>query len=157
VAQIHNHYLSALEPKSASAIYSEKWLPMKKNQRPQMMKTECTCNTPLKLGARRPYIFSRDLEEGSRGPSPATHQSSIGRNNERLAVLVRDDPNWLSHVQALQDTDVIILLTPVISPIDQQSESNSDPFEPLGRSLAQRHQRVRQGIHEFSGFPICLL
>lgn len=44
----------------------------------------------------------------------------------------------------LRETDVIILLTPVVVPISQSPTDISDPFEPLGRSLAKRHSRIRQ-------------
>lgn len=44
----------------------------------------------------------------------------------------------------MQETDVIILLTPVVIPISPSPTDLSDPFEPLGQSLAKRHARVRQ-------------
>jgi len=61
-----------------------------------------------------------------------------------LANLLRDAPNWLSAVRNLRETDVIILLTPVVIPISLDQLDISDPFEPLGRSLAKRHSRIRQ-------------
>jgi hypothetical protein len=64
--------------------------------------------------------------------------------NETLAVVVRDTTDWLAHVKSLRETDVIILLTPVVIPISQDPTDTSDPFEPLGRSLAKRHARIRQ-------------
>lgn len=37
----------------------------------------------------------------------------------------------------------MILLTPVVDPNSEGAADTSDPFEPLGRSLARRHARVR--------------
>ncbi|KAG9249193.1 hypothetical protein BJ878DRAFT_91281 [Calycina marina] len=42
----------------------------------------------------------------------------------------------------LKAEDIIILLTPVLRPIDE-GERPSDPLEALGRSLEQRHSKVR--------------
>ncbi|KAH8600870.1 hypothetical protein B0O99DRAFT_648963 [Bisporella sp. PMI_857] len=67
----------------------------------------------------------------------------LSGQDDRLAVVVRDSTNWLSMLKNLQETDVIILLTPVVVPISQDPTDLSDPFEPLGRSLAKRHPRVR--------------
>ncbi|CZR60001.1 related to beta-N-acetylglucosaminidase [Phialocephala subalpina] len=61
----------------------------------------------------------------------------------RLATVLRDSSEWLSHVRLLRETDVIILLTPVVIPISRDPNDNSDPFEPLGRSLSRRHARIR--------------
>ena len=47
-------------------------------------------------------------------------------------------------MRTLRETEVIILITPVVVPISQDPTDLSDPFEPLGRSLARRHARVRQ-------------
>jgi hypothetical protein len=74
------------------------------------------------------------------------------------AELLRDAPNWLSEVRNLRETDVIVLLTPVVIPISRNPIDTSDPFEPLGRSLAKRHSRVRQIPYtqrsEVSHFPV---
>ncbi|KAL2067967.1 hypothetical protein VTL71DRAFT_16065 [Oculimacula yallundae] len=59
-----------------------------------------------------------------------------------LAIVSRDSPDWLSYIRALQETDIIILLTPVVIPRGQDTVV-SDPFEPFGRALAKRHSRVR--------------
>jgi hypothetical protein len=61
-----------------------------------------------------------------------------------LAVVYRDATDWLPKIRTLQETDVIILLTPVVIPISPDPTDISDPFEPLGRSLAKRHARIRQ-------------
>lgn len=81
-------------------------------------------------------LLTRDLD------SDAPSQPA---NTEALPVeLLRDAPNWLLAVQNLRETDVIILLTPIVIPISQNPSDTSDPFEPLGRSLAKRHSRIRQ-------------
>jgi GNAT superfamily N-acetyltransferase len=59
------------------------------------------------------------------------------------ASLIRDTEDKLSEFLSLQDTDIILLITPFTLPIDQETSSTSDPFEPLGRALATRHPRVR--------------
>lgn len=59
-------------------------------------------------------------------------------------MVVRDATNWLQDIRNLQETDVIIVLTPVVVPISQDPTDTSDPFEPLGRSLSRRHARIRQ-------------
>lgn len=85
-----------------------------------------------------------DIDQDLRlGPS-APGISSSNQDTSTLAVVVRDSTNWLSNVRNLRETDVIILLTPVVVPISQDPTDNSDPFEPLGRSLAKRHARIRQ-------------
>lgn len=60
------------------------------------------------------------------------------------AILLRDAPDWLALVKVLPETEVIILLTPVVIPISQDPTDTSDPFEILGRALARRHARIRQ-------------
>ena len=94
-------------------------------------------------------IVSREIEEQSPAYPSVLETSTLGQRDRHLAIVLRDEPNWLSYVQHLQDTDVIVLLTPVVSPSEENQGNSSDPFEPLGRSLAQRHQRVRQGIYIF--------
>lgn len=89
--------------------------------------------------------MTRDVinQELRLGPSPSG-PSRLSENTGTLATVVRDSTNWLLDVRHLQETDVIILLTPVVVPINQDPADTSDPFEPLGRSLSRRHARVRQ-------------
>lgn len=75
---------------------------------------------------------------------PSSAKTSTTPLHQNLAVVLRDDSDWLSHIRALQETDVLILLTPMVVPISEDIKDSSDPFEKLGRSLAQRHQRIRQ-------------
>ncbi|CAG8981587.1 hypothetical protein HYALB_00009466 [Hymenoscyphus albidus] len=78
------------------------------------------------------------------GPEERQSQTSVIRNRESLALISRDATDWLPHIKTLRETDVIILLTPVVTPISQDPNDLSDPFEPLGRSLAKRHAKIRQ-------------
>ncbi len=70
--------------------------------------------------------------------------SAAAQDRAGLAILLKDMPGWLSQLKAMSETDVIILLTPVVVPISQDPTEISDPFEPLGRALAERHARIRQ-------------
>lgn len=44
-------------------------------------------------------------------------------------------------LQNLHDEDIILLLTPVVIPLN--AEDRSDPFEILGRAIERKHARVR--------------
>jgi hypothetical protein len=81
-----------------------------------------------------------DVEPGA---GPSTTSSTIAASGANLAALLQDSENWLPRMTALRETDVIILLTPVVPPTTQESTDISDPFEPLGRALARRHARIR--------------
>jgi hypothetical protein len=89
-------------------------------------------------------LHTRDID--SDAPSQPSNNEALPTepNHRSLANLLRDVPNWLPAIRNLQETDVIILLTPVVIPISQEPTNISDPFEPLGRSLAKRHARIRQ-------------
>jgi GNAT superfamily N-acetyltransferase len=101
-----------------------------------MMTMKCKMDFPPVHPLSVILLLTRDL--GSDAPSQPA-------NTEALPVeLLRDAPNWLLAVQNLRETDVIILLTPIVIPISQNPTDTSDPFEPLGRSLAKRHSRIRQ-------------
>ncbi|KFA67558.1 hypothetical protein S40285_04231 [Stachybotrys chlorohalonatus IBT 40285] len=41
------------------------------------------------------------------------------------------------------DGDVLLLLTPVVIPLDAEIAGSGDPFEPLGKTLSKRHPCVR--------------
>ena len=69
--------------------------------------------------------------------------TTMEQNHNNPANMIRDEPNWFSNIKDLRETDVIILLTPVVDPISQ-NPIPSDPFEPLGQSLAKRHSSIRQ-------------
>ncbi|KAH8821571.1 hypothetical protein F5884DRAFT_850793 [Xylogone sp. PMI_703] len=69
--------------------------------------------------------------------------SAPSSDHGALVTLIRDSTNWLANFRSLRETDVIILLTPVALPLTQDPTDTGDPFEPLGRAIAQRHSRVR--------------
>jgi len=102
-----------------------------------------TTNFPPNYHPLHLLTCTRDIELG-RDSHRLAGPSSLGNRDIALAVVVRDSTNWLSYMRTLRETDVIILLTPVVVPISQDPTDISDPFEPLGRSLARRHARVRQ-------------
>lgn len=96
--------------------------------------------------------YLRDAESEPRAASAA----SSSENDGSLAMLLQDSVNWLAKVRALKESDLIILLTPVVPPTSNSTEV-SDPFEPLGRSLAKRHARIRHVpyVPRFAYLHIC--
>lgn len=79
--------------------------------------------------------------------SPRTHTASVstvGSRPSNLITIIRDTPDWLQRFRSLHENDVLVLLTPVVTPISQDPTDTSDPFEPLGKALASRHAKVRQ-------------
>ncbi|THV47451.1 hypothetical protein BGAL_0310g00140 [Botrytis galanthina] len=59
------------------------------------------------------------------------------------ATILRDSADFLSKIRSLHESDVLVLLTPIVVPISQDITDTSDPFECLGRALAKRHAKVR--------------
>lgn len=57
------------------------------------------------------------------------------------ATLVRDRASHIPFSKILENGDLVLLLTPVVPPVDDTS--GLDPFEPLGRGLAKYHPWVR--------------
>lgn len=60
---------------------------------------------------------------------------------QRRVVLLQDRPSHVPFSNILQAGDLLLLLTPVVLPID--SDTGRDPFEPLGTALAKYHPWVR--------------
>jgi hypothetical protein len=58
-------------------------------------------------------------------------------------MVFKDSTSWLPKVKALKETELIILLAPVVKPENSSLTAVSDPFEPLGRALAKWHPRIR--------------
>lgn len=57
------------------------------------------------------------------------------------AMLIQDHPSHIPLSNIVERGDIILLLTPVVLPVEQNS--SQDPFEPLGRSLAKFHPWIR--------------
>ncbi|POS76249.1 hypothetical protein DHEL01_v205355 [Diaporthe helianthi] len=57
------------------------------------------------------------------------------------AMLIQDAPSHVPFSNILEHGDIVLLLTPVVRPVDQGS--TEDPFEPLGRGLARYHPWIR--------------
>lgn len=66
-------------------------------------------------------------------------QNGVGETT----LLVRDATNSLSVIQYLEETDIILLLTPLVPQISGDPDDTSDPFECFGRALESRHSRIR--------------
>lgn len=67
--------------------------------------------------------FVREVDEGQDLPLSVAGPSTARGGQGALATVLRDATNWLPHVRSLKETDVIILLTPVATPI------SSDPTD----------------------------
>lgn len=56
-------------------------------------------------------------------------------------MVVRNNSSHIPFSSFLRSGDLVILLTPLVAPVD--GDCGSDPFEPLGRGLAKHHPWVR--------------
>ncbi|KAJ4413721.1 hypothetical protein N0V82_008360 [Gnomoniopsis sp. IMI 355080] len=56
-------------------------------------------------------------------------------------MVIRDHSSHIPFSNFLQSGDLLLLLTPVVPPVE--TDSGLDPFEPLGRGLAKHHPWVR--------------
>ncbi|KAJ8064344.1 hypothetical protein OCU04_006688 [Sclerotinia nivalis] len=59
------------------------------------------------------------------------------------ATILRDSADFLTRIRSLVESDVLVLLTPIVVPVSRDATDTSDPFECFGRALAKRHARVR--------------
>lgn len=57
------------------------------------------------------------------------------------AMIIHDRSSHIPFSKILQRGDLVLLLTPVVSPVN--GASGEDPFEPLGRGLAEYHPWIR--------------
>lgn len=87
-------------------------------------------------------MVSRDVDEESVSPSSDATEE-LSDEEVATATLLKDSADYLTKFRSLRESDVIILLTPVVVPIRQDITNTSDPLECLGRSLAKRHAKVR--------------
>lgn len=79
--------------------------------------------------------MAQDVATGSE------HTEASALHLQRVAV-IRDQQSCVPVTTVLRNTDLLILLTPVIAP-SGEGGGTIDPFEPLGRVLAARHPWVR--------------
>ncbi|KAI1365358.1 hypothetical protein F5Y08DRAFT_352839 [Xylaria arbuscula] len=63
-----------------------------------------------------------------------------GGHRQPQVTVVRDYQACIPITRILKEGDIILLLTPVITPYEQ---NGNDPFEPFGRALAARHPWIR--------------
>ena len=62
---------------------------------------------------------------------------------EQAVTLVHDSLNWLSVIRNLKPSDVIVLLTPVVTLLSRDLGDTTDPFECFGHALRIHHNKVR--------------
>ena len=72
---------------------------------------------------------------------------------EASITIVRDEKNLIPLTNVIQPSDKILLLTPVVKPLNQSIDQNYpiDPFETLGRAIAQRNRGVRHAPYTAVG------
>ncbi|KAK7910791.1 beta-n-acetyltransferase [Apiospora marii] len=58
-------------------------------------------------------------------------------------VILRDQEEYIPLTTILDENDVIVLLTPLVVPLQRDADAGIDPFESLGRALALRHPHIR--------------
>ncbi|KAF2491889.1 hypothetical protein BU16DRAFT_585060 [Lophium mytilinum] len=66
--------------------------------------------------------------------------SGVRSNMSPTATLLHGNTTPL---RALHPSSFLVLFTPVVPPPSPSASPNTDPFEPLGRALAQHHARIR--------------
>ena len=72
---------------------------------------------------------------------------------EASITVVRDDKHLLPLSGVIQASDTILLLTPVVKPLNRSIDQSYpvDPFETLGKAIADRHPRVRHAPYTAHG------
>ncbi|RWA09962.1 hypothetical protein EKO27_g5136 [Xylaria grammica] len=73
------------------------------------------------------------------GQSVLTPGNRGGPRHPQVTV-IRDYQACIPFTRILAEGDIVLLLTPVVTPHEQ---NGSDPFEPFGRALATRHPWIR--------------
>ncbi|GAP87625.1 putative glycoside hydrolase family 3 [Rosellinia necatrix] len=73
------------------------------------------------------------------GQSVLTLENRGGPRQPQVAV-VRDTQDCIPLTKILEQGDIVLLLTPVVTPYEQ---NGIDPFEPFGKALASRHSWIR--------------
>ncbi|KAI1876375.1 hypothetical protein JX265_003901 [Neoarthrinium moseri] len=75
-------------------------------------------------------------------PASSFH-GTPARTLSTKVTLVRDHQACIPLARTLVEGDLLVLLSPVIIPIQREGDDFRDPFEPLGRALASKHPWVR--------------
>jgi beta-N-acetylhexosaminidase len=72
---------------------------------------------------------------------------------EASVTVVRDEKNLIPLSGVIQSSDTILLLTPVVKPLNRSIDQSYpvDPFETLGKAIAARHPRVRHAPYTAHG------
>ncbi|KAF7562802.1 hypothetical protein G7046_g1336 [Stylonectria norvegica] len=69
--------------------------------------------------------------------------SNLSPTAPPAATLLWDYQDSMPLSTILSEEDLLVLLTPAVIPLPTTSGITSDPFEPLGKALAQRHPWIR--------------
>ena len=87
-------------------------------------------------------------------PALVAQHADLSRiSYEASLTVVRDDKNLIPLSGVIQASDNILLLTPVVKPLNRSIDQSYpvDPFETLGKAIAQRHPRVRHAPYTAHG------
>jgi GNAT superfamily N-acetyltransferase len=76
---------------------------------------------------------------------PATTSASPAPeiSQQPQTLVLRDREDYLPLENVLCQDDILLLLTPVIVPVDAETDPATDPFECMGKAIADRHSLVR--------------
>lgn len=92
--------------------------------------------------------------DDSLAPSLVQQHADLSRISYEAAItVVRDDKSLIPLSGVIQGTDTILLLTPVVKPLNRSIDQSYpvDPFETLGKAIAARHPRVRHAPYTAHG------
>ena len=76
------------------------------------------------------------------GHSAGTPGPRAGHGKTEVTI-VRDRQSCIPLSRILDDGDIVVLLTPVVPPTQEDGHDGCDPFETLGRGLAEKHPWIR--------------
>ncbi|KAH0566402.1 hypothetical protein GP486_000185 [Trichoglossum hirsutum] len=103
-----------------------------------------------RISTLKKYYLNWEVALGDLGESAISslmleHQILARKAYEASITVVRADRSIMSVFSRLQETDIVLLLTPVVRPICSFHDTSGpiDPFECFGRALASRHKRIR--------------
>ncbi|KAH0543377.1 hypothetical protein FGG08_002333 [Glutinoglossum americanum] len=115
------------------------------NLRAEMMERASERIATLKKHYLNWEVALGDLGECAISSLMLEHQVLARKAYEASITAVRADKSTMSVFSRLQETDIVLLLTPVVRPIYSPDDTFGpiDPFECFGRALASRHKRIR--------------